>query len=215
MHENTGGAGGFYEGVKRGYEKRYDWLWLMDDDTIPDSKSLYKLQEKINYLNDVNIGFVCSKVIWTDGTPHIMNIPGIKPLVNGIPFNLWEDKGVLLVETSSFVSLLISKEVVRKVGLPLKEFFIWADDVEYTLRITKNGFMGLYAKESLVLHKTKTNYSAVEVHDWRYYYNVRNWLWIYKLYYPKKYIFYLIRRLLLTPYITSKNVACKYKGIYR
>ena len=30
MHENTGGAGGFYEGVKRGYEKGYDWLWLMD-----------------------------------------------------------------------------------------------------------------------------------------------------------------------------------------
>jgi rhamnopyranosyl-N-acetylglucosaminyl-diphospho-decaprenol beta-1,3/1,4-galactofuranosyltransferase len=32
MHENTGGAGGFYEGVKRGYERGYDWLWLMDDD---------------------------------------------------------------------------------------------------------------------------------------------------------------------------------------
>ena len=35
MHENTGGAGGFYEGVKRAYEKGYDWLWLMDDDADP------------------------------------------------------------------------------------------------------------------------------------------------------------------------------------
>jgi GT2 family glycosyltransferase len=189
MHENTGGAGGFYEGVKRGYEKGYDWLWLMDDDTIIESKTLDKLLEKIHHLNDKNIGFVYSKVIWTDGAPHIMNIPGIKPLVNGIPFNLYEDKGVLLVETASFVSLLVGKEVVKKVGLPLKEFFIWADDVEYTLRITKNGFIGLYVKDSIVIHKTKTNYSARSVYDWRFYYNVRNWLWIYKLHYKKSILF--------------------------
>ncbi|MGB9767171.1 MAG: glycosyltransferase [Sulfurihydrogenibium sp.] len=40
MHENTGGAGGFHEGVKRAYEKRYDWLWLMDDNTIPTNEVL-------------------------------------------------------------------------------------------------------------------------------------------------------------------------------
>ncbi|MEN3014688.1 MAG: glycosyltransferase, partial [bacterium] len=35
MHENTGGAGGFHEGLKRAYEKGYDWFWLMDDDVEP------------------------------------------------------------------------------------------------------------------------------------------------------------------------------------
>lgn len=43
MHENTGGAGRFYEGVKRGYERGYDWLWLMDDDTIPTETALENL----------------------------------------------------------------------------------------------------------------------------------------------------------------------------
>ncbi|MFQ3579516.1 MAG: glycosyltransferase, partial [Bacteroidales bacterium] len=43
MHENTGGAGGFYEGVKRGYERGYDWLWLMDDDVEPLSDGLSQL----------------------------------------------------------------------------------------------------------------------------------------------------------------------------
>jgi GT2 family glycosyltransferase len=204
MHKNTGGAGGFHEGVKRAYEKGYDWLWLMDDDTITKNDALYTLQKRIKHLGDKKVGFVCSKVIWTDGTPHIMNIPGIKPLVNGVPFNFYEDQNVLLVETASFVSLLVSKEVVEKVGLPLKEFFIWADDIEYTLRITKNDFLGLYVKESVVLHKTKTNYSAVKVYDWRFYYNVRNWLWIYKLHYRKKYVFYLLKRILLTPKLPLK-----------
>ncbi|MGC9001313.1 MAG: hypothetical protein ACP5J2_10155, partial [Caldisericum sp.] len=40
MHENTGGAGGFHEGVKRAYERGYDWLWLMDDNTIPTNEVL-------------------------------------------------------------------------------------------------------------------------------------------------------------------------------
>ncbi|MDW8464040.1 MAG: glycosyltransferase [Geminocystis sp.] len=42
MHENTGGAGGFHEGVKRAYEKGYDWLWLMDDDVEPLPDGLHK-----------------------------------------------------------------------------------------------------------------------------------------------------------------------------
>jgi len=206
MHENTGGAGGFHEGVKRAYEKGYDWLWLMDDDTIAHREALFTLKEKINLfgLDNKKLGFVCSKAIWTDKTPHIMNIPGIKQLVNGVPFNFYEDKGVLLVETASFVSLLVSREVIKKVGLPLKEFFIWADDVEYTLRITKNGFVGLYVAESFVTHKTKTNYSATKMYDWRFYYNVRNWLWIYKLHDRRKYVFHLLKRILLTPKLPLK-----------
>jgi GT2 family glycosyltransferase len=43
MQENNGGAGGFYEGVKRSYEKGYDWMWLMDDDGIPSEDCLNKL----------------------------------------------------------------------------------------------------------------------------------------------------------------------------
>ena len=194
MHENTGSAGGFHEGVKRAYEKCYDWLWLMDDDAIPADNALNFLLEKRKRFKDLNIGFICSKVLWINRTPHIMNIPSVKPLINGIPFNLYEDKGVLLVETASFVSLLINNKVVDKVGLPIKEFFIWADDVEYTLRITKNNFLGFYVKDSIVIHKTKENHSASNVYDWRYYYNVRNWLWIYKLHY-KKFLFWKLLKL--------------------
>jgi len=46
MNENTGGAGGFYEGMKRAYEKTYDWFWLMDDDVEPDPNCLQKMFEE-------------------------------------------------------------------------------------------------------------------------------------------------------------------------
>jgi GT2 family glycosyltransferase len=198
MNVNTGGAGGFYEGIKRAYQKGYDWIWLMDDDTIPTEESLNKMLEKRKIFKDLNIGFISSKVLWMDGTPHIMNIPSVKASVNGIPFNFYDNEGVLLVESASFVSLLINRDVVKKVGLPIKEFFIWADDVEYTLRITRNNFLGFYVKDSIVYHKTKSNYSASGVYDWRFYYNVRNWLWIYKMHYKRRYIRELLKRVLYT-----------------
>ena len=38
---------------------------------------------------------------------------------------------------SSFVSLFLRIETVRKFGLPIAEFFIWSDDWEYTRRISR------------------------------------------------------------------------------
>ena len=48
MHENTGGSGGFYEGIKRAFEQGYDWLWLMDNDSEPQKDALKKLGEHFN-----------------------------------------------------------------------------------------------------------------------------------------------------------------------
>lgn len=49
--ENVGGAGGFYDGIKSAMEDdAVDYLWLMDDDTIPEPtalNSLVKAKEKI------------------------------------------------------------------------------------------------------------------------------------------------------------------------
>lgn len=114
MNENVGGAGGFYEGIKSAYRDGYYWLWLMDDDTMPNEQALEKLINKMGELSDINPGFACSKVLWKDGTIHKMNIPKISPIVNEIPFNYYEEKGILLAESASFVSLLTNREVVKK-----------------------------------------------------------------------------------------------------
>src|SRR3954447_9091811 len=43
LGENRGGAGGFHEGTRRAYDEGFDWLWLMDDDTIPTETALAEL----------------------------------------------------------------------------------------------------------------------------------------------------------------------------
>ena len=50
--------------------------------------------------------------------------------------------GLVEMGALTFVSFLVSVDLVRKVGLPLKEFFIWGDDTEYSCRLAR--FTKLY-----------------------------------------------------------------------
>lgn len=177
--KNSGGSGGFFTGIKTAMDLNVDLIWLMDDDTICRENALEVLVSKFAVI-DEPIGFISSKAVWKDNTPHLMNLPAIKPSFNNkLQFNKYDHERLLLVETSSFVSLLVTAEAVKKVGLPYKEFFIWGDDQEYTRRITQSGFLGLYSSESVVLHKTGINYFPDFYRDtvsnlWKHNYGFRN-----------------------------------------
>ena len=161
---NLGASGGFYTGIRAAYEKGADWVWVMDDDTIPHASALEKLLHSAKSIQeDITappLGFLVSKAIWTDGTPHWMNLPEIRHVVNGNPFCAYDQHGIFLVHSASFVSVFLSREAIQRCGYPIREFFIWADDTEFTTRITRAGLLGGYVPSSVVLHKTATNYSA-------------------------------------------------------
>lgn len=157
--KNLGGAGGFSFGMKIAVKMGYEYIWLMDDDTIPYKDSLEKLVEVKDEMNG-NFGFLSSMVEWTDGNMCIMN----KPLVAE---NWWEcgsslEHGKLAISKGSFVSFFVSAETIKKVGLPLKEFFIWFDDSEYSRRIVENIGNGYLVFDSKVLHKMNSN-SCVDI----------------------------------------------------
>ncbi len=178
--QNTGGSGGFYTGIKYCAKLDADWIWLMDDDTICRPDALEKMLQKSAVTGNAKVGFINSKCIWTDGTPHFMNLVDIKPYFNKeTPYNLYDEHNLLLTEMCSFVSVLINIKAVLEAGLPYKEFFIWGDDQEYTKRITELGYLGLYCSDSIVLHKTPNNYHTNIYTDslknlWKYGYGFRN-----------------------------------------
>ncbi|MHB1043224.1 MAG: glycosyltransferase family 2 protein [Eubacteriales bacterium] len=177
MPENTGGAGGFHEGVKRGYEGGYEWLWLMDDDTIATSTALSFLLDALRkFENEQSPVILASKVIWKDGSIHPMNMPTIKVSDSELLLNAAEKK-VVSIRSTSFVSLLLHRHCIEYYGLPIADYFIWNDDVEFTARILKNGF-GVLVPSSVVVHKTLIKYMSVNETGARYYYEVRNKLWM-------------------------------------
>lgn len=196
---NEGGAGGFHEGLKNAYTKGYDFAWVMDDDTIPTYDSLERLID-IGLEQD-HVGFVCSNVLWSDDTPHRMNIPQIKPFVQDVPFNRYiSTHGLVCVEACSFVSVLIHRDAIKIVGYPIKEFFIWGDDIEYTRRITRQGYLGLLNPMSVVYHMTPDNYCVDLATDavkntWKHGYGIRNKVFMLRQERGYAYIPYLIYNL--------------------
>ena len=58
---NIGGAGGFNYGMKIAVSLGYDYLWLMDDDSIPEKKALQSIW-KAHLLLEGKYGFLCSNV---------------------------------------------------------------------------------------------------------------------------------------------------------
>lgn len=178
LETNEGGAGGFHEGVRRAYDEAYDWLWLMDDDTVPTPTALERLLEGRD--TAVSLGehpvALASKVVWTDGRLHPMNKP--RPAVRRMD-GLVEaaSHGLVLVRSASFVSLLVHRRAVERFGLPIKRFFIWTDDVEFTARILR-WESGYLVPESVVHHKTATAHTTAEGSRERFFYYVRNSLYM-------------------------------------
>jgi rhamnopyranosyl-N-acetylglucosaminyl-diphospho-decaprenol beta-1,3/1,4-galactofuranosyltransferase len=175
---NVGASGGFSLGIKAAIDCDCEWIWVMDDDTICEPDTLEKLVEKIDCIDD-NIGFIGSNCKWVDGEPHLMNVPDIKPMLNKNPFNKYDEHNILLTASSSWVSLLLNARAVKEVGLPYKEFFFWSDDLEYTQRITKAGYLGCYCTDSVVVHETAKNYCPDFYREtlnnvWKYRYGFRN-----------------------------------------
>lgn len=200
LNQNIGGAGGFSKGILESFAYDYDWIWIMDDDTIVTETSLEEML-KISKI-DKNIGFLCSKVMWNKTEIHKMNLPVLSSIINNEVFNKFENN--LLVKSCSFVSVLIKKEVIEKIGLPYKEFFIWYDDAEYTNRIVKKNYYGIYVPSSIVYHETVLNYSVNMFedsgkNDWKYYYGIRNELFVLKKENKVKYILKLGYNLIVLP----------------
>ncbi len=151
---NTGGAGGFNYGMRKAAECGYDYLWIMDDDCIPCTDSLEKLLVADRLLGGSDkYGFLSSRVLWKDGSDCLMNRQKFRKNTDPVlPDNIRP------VTQATFVSLLFPASVVKKAGLPVKEFFIWGDDIEYTRRISVRMKIPSYmVEDSRVVHAMKEN----------------------------------------------------------
>lgn len=134
-HKNDGGAGGFYEGMKRAFDLGYDWLWMMDDDGVPDKYCLKYLFEK----RDDNIvsGPLVVDIETEKTASFIFDDINRNELV---AISKISKKEILKNILTPFNGTFIPRNVIEKIGFVKKEMFIWGDEAEYQNRILKNSF---------------------------------------------------------------------------
>lgn len=164
---NTGGSGGFYSGIKYIVENLcVDWIWGMDDDAFCFPDALEKL--KFAIVEQPNI-----QAFWSncnaDNDFHI-------------------NRKYKETDTWMFVGFLISKQLIQSVGLPVRDYFIYHDDTEYSERIIRNGYKIIKVRDSIIEHGDlsqrplwlknilgkKVEFPAMP--DWKLYYFIRNFL---------------------------------------
>ncbi|HET8561083.1 MAG TPA: glycosyltransferase [Marmoricola sp.] len=176
---NTGGAGGFAAGIERALVHRPDLVWLLDDDTVPTPTAAEALVGCWReYDGPARPAVLASRVVWTDGRDHPMNTPRRKPGARAAEAEAAERVGAVPIRSASFVSVMCDAGVVRERGLPVAEYFLWNDDFEYTTRLLR-GHTGLYCPSSVVVHKTRT-YGSTDVDPGdRFFYEVRNKMWVF------------------------------------
>lgn len=181
LDENIGGAGGFNRGVRYFMEHTNDeFVWLMDDDTVPNPTTLTEL---VTFAKQTpNFGFLASDVRWIDGTRAKMNNPAPKNRLKKIPEDATEPEELM---NATFVSLLMKRDIINQIGLPITEFFIWGDDIEFTERAARIA-PGYFVPAAKVTHKMAANVGSNIMNDSldrlpRYFYSYRN-----KVYYGAK-----------------------------
>lgn len=141
MSENLGMGGALAAGLAyAALEKRHDWVWTFDGDSVPEDGALQALLEGVGSLGNT-------------GTKIGMVAPLPVHAETGIcyPPLLWHDGYVkpdadLLRKPVWFADLVISsgclvrREVVEKIGVPRADFFIDFVDFEYCLRARSQGY---------------------------------------------------------------------------
>ncbi|MFA5607890.1 MAG: glycosyltransferase family 2 protein [Leucobacter sp.] len=183
LDKNTGGAGGFAVGIAAAVvEDGIDWIWVMDDDTVPSPDALrgaLETHERYAALGQDDLAVMGSRVVWTDGEDHPMNTPKPKIRASDEERLRAAEAGGMEIRSISFVSAFLRASRVRERGLPIADYFLWNDDFEYSARMLR-GARGLYVPDSVVTHKTAKRGSSDQDPGPRFYYEVRNKLWVFR-----------------------------------
>lgn len=178
LTRNTGGAGGFAVGIGEATAGKADLAWLLDDDAVPEPGALAALLDAhARYPGRTPPAAVASRVVWVDGRLHRMNVPRRRRDATRRDRRAAAAVGCTPMRSASFCSLLVDLRAARREPLPVADYFLWNDDFEYTARLLR-ARPGLLCPASVVVHKTATFYSSGSAPGDRFYYDVRNMIWM-------------------------------------
>lgn len=206
IEKNIGGSGGFYEGMKKALEIKSDWVYVSDDDAFPDNNIFEEFnrffKEHKEDLN--NIAAVCGKVISFGeiDLDHRRRITNSNWFIKEKNVNIEEYCSNFEIDLFSYVGTIINCDYLRKFGLTERDYFIYYDDTEHSLRLSKYGKI-ICVPNIQIMHDTKKDKNNDLT--WKNYYGYRNRLLMIKKHYNRRYfvveytldILRIIKRLLL------------------
>ena len=218
---NEGFAQGNNVGIKWAIKEGYEYIMLLNNDTLITKNSIENMIEEIK--KDKKIGIVSPRImyypekekIWFDGG----KIDWFKFIV--VHYNMGNNIKSSLKNNNEIVDfitgccMLIRRDVIEEVGYLPEEYFMYYEDVDYCVKVSEAGYKLVNIKESIIYHKVSSS-SGGEDSPFSIKWGTRNRIifmnkYKYKVslikYYSSILFFYLTRLLKLINYRAKRDKA--------
>lgn len=166
--KNLGFTGGNNIGITHALEKGFDYILLLNNDTVvsPDFlEELLKAKDKLS-----NAGMLQPLILFLDSPDKIWSAGGKYLKTFGVAKTLG-DHAVLAnyslqdkkLDWATGCCMLLPAEVIKKVGLLENAYFAYFEDVDWSLRIRNAGYNIYLASQSTIYHEGSA--SSKKAHD--------------------------------------------------
>lgn len=207
-YKNLGFSGGNNIGIKWAIDKGYEYVLLLNNDTIIDAEMIENLL-KVSDENTVAVPcmyyFNTPEMIWYGG--------GDVNRKTGAVIHYFENTRQVLLKRKkcTFATgccLMLHKKILNTVGLLDDSYFMYFEDVDYSIRVIQNDFNIVMEPRAKLWHKIGMS-SGGEYSPLSIYYSTRN-----RLYNIRKHKdFFLFSAYYYTLY--SRIIKCVFKVINR
>ena len=185
----AGENGGFAKGNNIGInyalaQNDFEYIWLLNNDTVIEKETLGNFVNSFTQKSQqIKLGLLGSVQYYYHSPNQIQAAAGGFNKWRG---NFWNYQNLDFKQNEiAYVygaSLLISKEVIKNVGLLSEEYFMYYEEIDYAERLKSYGYTQEVDKSLKVFHKHGGTTETLE-NDFRTYYLEKNKIVFYKKFY--------------------------------
>ena len=135
---NVGGAGGFEAGLQWSHDLGAELSWMMDDDGLPTPQCLDQLLAYRGRFDFWGPAVLAEQR--PDELCFPIRVPGTAKVLRTLDdLQVAQVDGVVADVVIPFNGVLVTRDLVDRIGTVRADFFIWGDDVEYLWRAREAG----------------------------------------------------------------------------
>lgn len=164
FHENSGSAKGFKKGIEI-IKDGVEFIWLLDDDNLPQMNALKELitawdKLKLSSFKDALLSYRPDRDIYKQAISHNNPYKMLGTKNSFLGFNLMDklhkknsqiiDANIGIVAVAPYGGMFFHKRLIDNIGLPNERFFLYADDHDFSYRITQKGGNIILITDSVV-----------------------------------------------------------------
>ena len=193
--KNLGFTGGNNVGIKRALKENFDFIMLLNNDTIVEKLFIEPLVDAFNS----NVGAVQPLILNYPEKETIWNNGGLIDNFFGRFITVDKNKNVKSIKKfqnkkTQWISgccFMIKSSLVSKIGLLDEKFFVYFEDVDWSIKISDLNLELIVVQKSIIFHHEGASWNSKEktsegyVSPYTHYLNIRNHIIILREHYKK------------------------------